>query len=149
MQIPPNAKTFETDLSVMWFDDQGILCSVYKKDAVLTKKALERSFELIRMHTGNKKVCWLGEVSHLTPPDKETRDFSAEETPKFIKALAILSYSPFGNFIANLFLTLKNPPYPTKIFSDENKAREWLSVYLKNNTAESKNNITKNEYLIV
>lgn len=130
MHVPINARTFETDMSVMWFDEDGILCSMYKKNAVLTKGALEKSFQLIATHSGGKKICWLGEVTNISTPDKETRDFAAAQTPVFVKALAILSYSPFANFIANIYLNLKKSPYPRKLFSNEIQAKNWLKQYL-------------------
>lgn len=130
MKIPENAQIFETDLSIMWFDEAGILCSVYKKNAKLTKAALENSFRLIKMHSKGNKICWLGEVSNISTPDKETRDFAALETPGFVKALALISYTPFSNFIANIYLNLKKSPYPRRLFFDEKEAKEWLKQYL-------------------
>lgn len=133
MNIPTGIPTFESDVNVMWFDENGILCSVFIKGAILTQKAQERTFELIKKYAGDKKICWLGEISNLTAPDKETRDFSAKETPKFVKALAILCDNPFSNFIANAFFALKKPPYPTRIFSEEHEAKKWLMQFIENN----------------
>jgi hypothetical protein len=130
MQVPVDAITFETELSVMWFDENGILCSVYKKNAVLSKSALEKSFHLIKARSGGKKICWLGEISGVSAADKDTRDYAAAHTPEFVKALAILSSSPFANFIANIYLNLKKAPYPRKLFSDEAEAKKWLKQFI-------------------
>ena len=74
--------------------------------------------------------CWLGEVSRLSSSTKEIRDFAAIETPKFVKALALITNSTVSKSIANLFLLLKEPPYPTRLFTDEREAKEWLKNYL-------------------
>ncbi|MGQ0829315.1 MAG: DUF7793 family protein [Bacteroidota bacterium] len=48
-----------------------------------------------------------------------------------MKALALLTRSPLSRMIANIYLTLKKPAYPTKVFSDETEARKWLKQYLE------------------
>ncbi len=114
----------------MWFDEDGILCSVYRKDAVLTPQALERSFQKIKEQSGGKKVCWLGEVSDLAEASREVRDFAALKTPEFVIALALVTSSPLSMMLSNLYLTLKKPPYPSRLFTDEQKAREWLKRHM-------------------
>lgn len=79
---------------------------------------------------GGKKVCMLVDVTHSSESSKEIRDYAAQELPKFIKAIAMVSDSALGKMLANLFLTLKSQPYPTKMFGNEADAREWLKQYL-------------------
>lgn len=130
MRPGPNDKVFETITSIMWFDENGILCSHYKEGAVLTKESLAKSFEIIKSKIGGKRICWVGEITNGTAADKATRDLAAAETPDFIKALALISQSPFASMAANLFLALGKPPYPTKVFTSENKAKEWIKQFL-------------------
>ena len=112
MKIPDKIKTFETELSVMRFNKNGILCSGYKKNTKLTRQAPENSFQLIKDNFNGKKICWPGEVSNMSSPDNVIMDFAAEETPKFVNALAILSNSAFANFSANIYFNLKYAPHP-------------------------------------
>ncbi|MGQ0829167.1 MAG: DUF7793 family protein, partial [Bacteroidota bacterium] len=77
MEPPKNADTFESPMSIMWFDEDGILCSVYKKNAVLTSEGLKISFGFIKSKAQGKKICWLGDVTNLSSADKAARDFSA------------------------------------------------------------------------
>ncbi|MBI3510630.1 MAG: hypothetical protein HY064_08195 [Bacteroidetes bacterium] len=114
----------------MWFEDDGIFCSVFNKGAVLTKDSLHNSFRQIAELSNGKKICWLGEVTNVGGADKETRELASEETPKLVKALAIITNSPISSMLANLYLGLKKPPFPAKLFTDENKARQWLRQYL-------------------
>src|SRR4051812_43875099 len=63
--------------------------------------------------------------------DKEARDFLASEKGcEGLLAGAIFVNSILENTIANLFLSLTNPLVPTKIFTDEKKAREWLHQFV-------------------
>ncbi len=130
MLVPGNNDTFETDISFMWFDENGILCSVYKQDAVLSKNALSRSFNLILEKSRGKKVCWLGEVSRVSFPDKETRDYASTDSPRVIKALALLTRSPLSQMVANIYLGLKKPPHPSRLFTNESDAKAWLKQYI-------------------
>ena len=124
------AEVYDIPLSTMWFDEQGILCSVTKKNAALTKDALTATFDYIKKKSGEKKVCWVGDVTEASFPTQEARDFAGVETPKFIKALALITNSEVSQLIANVFLALKRPPYPTKMFTNEKDAKAWLKQYL-------------------
>lgn len=136
--IPPkNTVVFETELSVMWFDHDGIFCSVTKKNSSLTKEALLLSFEYLNQNKKEEKICWLGDITQASPPTKEARTFAAEETPKFIKALALITNSSLSKMIAELFLLVKKPPYPTKMFSTEVEAKNWLKQYVEKNLYNS------------
>ena len=126
----PGSKLFETDLSVMWFDANGIFCSVTKKNASLDKKALELTFEYIRKNSPNKKICWVGDVTDAGFPTQEARDFAGEQTPHLIKALALITNSEISRLIANVFMVLKKPPYPTKMFTKAEDAKAWVKQFL-------------------
>jgi hypothetical protein len=130
MQPSINSEVFEIPLSTMWFDEDGIFCSVTKKDAALTKEALEDTFNFIRKNAGDKKILWLGDVTHASLPTTEARDFAGEETPKFVKALALITNSELSKMIANVFLVLKKPAYPTKLFTNKKDAKDWLQKQL-------------------
>jgi len=59
---------------------------------------------------------------------KEVRDYVAENAE--YEVLALLIESPLSKIAANLFLKFNKPQYPTRIFTDEEKAMEWLKSYL-------------------
>jgi hypothetical protein len=63
---------------------------------------------------------------------KDARDFlSSEEARVGVKATAILISGYLSSAIANFFLkvTVKKPLVPTRIFSDRQKAINWLKQY--------------------
>jgi hypothetical protein len=47
-----------------------------------------------------------------------------------VKACALITGSGFNRTLGNIFLTIDKPAVPTKLFTDEGKAREWLQQYL-------------------
>jgi hypothetical protein len=133
MLPPKNIQPFETDLSTMWFDEDGMFYSITKPNSKLNKEGLKQSFEYILNNKKHDKICWLGDVTNAGPAEKEARKYSAEETPKFVKALALITNSALSKMIAELYLMVAKPPYPTKMFTDEQEAKEWLKKHLEIN----------------
>ena len=122
-------KVYDTPLSYMWFDEYGIFCSVTKKNVAITKDGLEQTFNYIRQNAGENKICWVGDVTNALFPTREARDYAAEETPHLIKALALITNSEISKLVANVFLVLKKPPYPTKMFTNAQEAKAWLRTF--------------------
>ena len=130
IQIPENAQITEWPTSTTWFDNSGILCSVYKKGVIRTMADTQKAMEEFKKILNGRKICMLVDVTHTGQVSKEVREYVAMELPKIVKAIAMVSDSPLGKMLANLFLTLKTQAYPTKVFSNELEAREWLKQYL-------------------
>lgn len=131
MQPPANTKIYDTPSSTFWFDEDGIICSIQKKIVVQpTLDEVKEQLEFFKMLLGDKKVCMLIDVTNSVESSRENRDYAANEFPKFVKAIAMVSKSALGKMLANLFFTLKTQPYPTKMFNDVPTAKEWLKQYL-------------------
>ncbi|MFL5764062.1 MAG: STAS/SEC14 domain-containing protein [Bacteroidia bacterium] len=130
MEIPQNASVIDTPSSVYWYDDNGILCSISKKAPPLTLEESKAVLDDFKRNLRTEKVCMLIDVTHTSESTREVRDYAAEEFPKFVKAIAMLSDSALGKMLANLFFRLKTQPYPVKMFTDEKDAKEWLKQFL-------------------
>ena len=129
--VPPgNAEVFDFPTSIMWFDEDGILCSVAKKVPPQTLEEAKQTMVEFKKITGNKKVCMLSDSTDSSAVNKEMRDYAAEVIPEIAKAIAILSRSALGKMAANLFFALKKQPYPVRFFDNEKEAKEWLKQYL-------------------
>lgn len=130
LTTPPGAKTIDLTTSTLWFDENGILCSISKKTSPQTLELARQTLKDLRQHIGNDKVCMLIDATHTSETSREVRDFFAEELPKIAKAIALMSQSALGKMLANLFFILKAQPYPVKMFDDEQEAVRWLKQYL-------------------
>lgn len=128
--IPTDREVTDNGTSLYWTDDYGIICSISKKVPHPSFDNARKTVEAFRNRIGDRKVCILIDVTHSTEISRENRDYAAAEFPKFVKAIAMVSRSPLGKMLANLFFTIKTQPYPTKMFNNENEAREWLKQYL-------------------
>jgi hypothetical protein len=129
MTAPVNTKKLELPASTLWFDENGILCSV-AKNVPQTVEESKETMKLLREFIGPDKACMLSDSTLSPPINKEMRDFAAEVLPQFIKAIAILSQSEVGKMVANLFFSLKKQPYPIRFFNSETDAKEWLKQFL-------------------
>ena len=127
---PKNAVVHDLHTSTVWFDEDGILWSVSKK---VPQPSIEENKEILKMFekiTGGKKVCMLADVTNTTESTREMREWAAEELPKLVKAVAMVSDSALGKMLANMFFRLKTQPYPVKMFNDVDSALKWLKQYL-------------------
>lgn len=70
------------------------------------------------------------DLTNFQLPGKESREYGAIELPNMVIAIAMMSGSVLGAWVANVFFILKPQPYPTKMFTDEKEARKWLEQYL-------------------
>lgn len=130
MQPPPNANIIEFPTSTIWFDENGILCSISKKAPPVSLEESKKTLGEFKAFLGGKKVCMLLDTTHSNPSSKEIREFAAAEFPQFTKAIAFISKSPLGKMVANIFFSIKKQPYPVKMFNDEKDAKKWLKQYL-------------------
>ena len=121
---------FETSILKISRDNNGILHSEFKKDSVFNSHILADAFNQIIDHVNGEKVCWKLDATYILPLDKEAREIAFVKLPLFVKALGIVTNRPLSVMIANIFFSLKPPPYPAKIFSTEKEAVAWLKNYL-------------------
>ena len=130
---PENAKIIDWPTSTLWFDEDGILYSQPKKGAPQPQTREESMVQMdaFRKLVGGKKTCMILETDNsATTPKKEDRDWIAAELNSVTKAMAIISTSPLGRMVANLFFGLKPPAYPVKFFANQTEAKEWIKQYL-------------------
>lgn len=130
MELPKNIQIFELPGSNFWFDENGILCFVTIKSISQSLEDIIKNLKKLKNMIGDNKVCLLLDVSHLPELTSNIRNYFADELPKFINAAATISNSEFGKMIYNLFVNIKKPPFPTKMFTYEYEAKAWLKTYL-------------------
>jgi hypothetical protein len=58
--------------------------------------------------------------------DSRTREYAAAQYRPHLAGQAILIESHLSSYFANLFLKFSKPKVPTKLFTKENEALEWL-----------------------
>lgn len=131
LKPPPNTEIVNLPTAIIWFDDDDeFVCAVSKQETERTPEVIQETLEGLKKLIGDKKVCLLIDVTHISEISREGRDLLAKEFPRFIKAVSVISGSAFGKMVANIFFTIKKQPYPIKMFNDDKKAREWLKQHV-------------------
>lgn len=81
--------------------------------------------------TNNKKAPILIVGGTFTSLKKETREFMAtEESLKYSKAEAFLITSLAQKILFDFYVRIDKPLVPSKVFTNKEKAIEWLSQFL-------------------
>lgn len=127
--VPDNVEIHDFPTTKIWKKD-GIVYAVSNGRGTSSVEEAKKLIADFRDLFGDEKICLLIDVSNTTNTPREVRDYVAEEFPKLLKAIAMLSDSALGKMLANLFFTVKSQPYPSKFFNDEEAARKWLSQYV-------------------
>jgi hypothetical protein len=61
---------------------------------------------------------------------KEAKRYMATIGNTLVKAGALITGSTMGRTIGNISLTIDKPEVPTRLFTDEKKAKQWLRQYV-------------------
>lgn len=104
---------------------EGILIS-YSKPVKRTVQNITGNVALVKKITGNQKVPLLIYLCNSPVPDKATRVFSAQQIPLIYSAMAMVSKPGLANLIMKMVFALKPPPVPTRSFTNDVEAWNWL-----------------------
>jgi hypothetical protein len=117
----------ETRTSKLRVDSEGIVRVTVKQNAEITLTDAKENVEASRRICGGRKVQVLVDMRPLRSMSREARQYMAgESTAEVAKAQALLVDSGFSRIIGNFMLGLNKPPYPTKMFTSEKSALDWL-----------------------
>ncbi|MBU2018634.1 MAG: hypothetical protein KJ941_03225 [Bacteroidetes bacterium] len=127
LQPGPDDNVMERLNDFIWVDENDIICSVPKEEPVkMTMTQINQQIEDWIAIYGEGKKKMLVVINPHVKSTKEERDFSAELLPRFVIAIAVINQSALGRMAINLFLGLKPPSYPLKMFKAQEEAKEWL-----------------------
>lgn len=71
----------------------------------------------------------LFDIRKVNSTTKEGRDFMANEGNDLVLASSLLVSSSVTRMIGNFFMTVSRPKNPTRLFTDEQEAWDWLDQY--------------------
>ena len=130
LNIPANARKLEMRNSVVYLDQKNILYSISNPgpQSQLSDDEIVAEVDRLLQFTGGKKVCMVVDASPNSQPiKKEQRDVISEQLNRVVKALAVITRSPLSNMVINLYFNFKPPVYPTKLFTNEEDAMQWVN----------------------
>ncbi len=125
-------EVIETPTAKMWMGEEGVVRTVYKLGATETILGIRAGFDALKKLTAGEVSPVLLDIRGLKSTDQESRQFASSEELEVLKsATGILIGSPVSKVIGNLFLRLNKPQRPTRLFTSEAKAIEWLKGFIE------------------
>ncbi|MCK4764636.1 MAG: STAS/SEC14 domain-containing protein [Candidatus Aminicenantes bacterium] len=128
----PKGEVITTETCKSWLGDDGIVWSIMLPQAVETIETAKKNTAAGVTLSGGKKRPLLLDMSKIKSMNKEARDYYArgDKRESCEKAVALIIKSPISRILGNFFLGFNKPTEPTKLFTDEKKALEWLKTFL-------------------
>lgn len=127
-----SSRTYSTRTSEIWLDEAGILHSRNRPGVELTLEDAKAVVAAGREASGGRRVPLVVDMGATASISREARQYFAEQD--LTLAQAILIRSPVSRVIGNFFLGLNRPSCPTKLFTTEEAALEWLAQFLDKGT---------------
>lgn len=117
----------DTRTQYVWMDDQGIVHAEIKAGAQLVREDAEEVIATIAELAGGTPRPVLVDMSKARGMDRGARMyFAGAETARHESAAALIVKSPLTRALGNFFMGLNKPLVPTRLFSEETEALEWL-----------------------
>jgi hypothetical protein len=120
--------SFENPYITMWMDE-NLLCARYVKDLHMTLAIAKSCVEARLLFSNGKKFALLIDMRGIKSATPEARKYMAGVGTILVKAGAMITGSLLNRTIGNIFLVIDKPAVPSKLFTDEQKARQWLQQY--------------------
>lgn len=127
-QVPPSTESGQwVETAHMKIRKEGpILYCVFKECPNVTLEIAKHCVQQrVAFSAGVSYPCLI-DMRDLKSATAEARAYMGVGGAAYITAGALLIGSPVTKMIANLFLMMNKPPVPTRMFTDEKAAREWL-----------------------
>ena len=121
-------KIIRTRIADVWMDSEQTTHMHFKPT---NRHNIEDAREVVSAHnslTEGVKTPVLADLRNVTTgANRQARKYyTLEESCRSKLGMAMLVQSPVQRMLGNLFVKINKPPYPTRLFSDEEEALIWL-----------------------
>ncbi len=111
---------------IRYYPEDQIIAVIYEHSIVVDDKIVRRVVETAIDLVESEKFGLLVDIRNILYVTKEGRELSSELEKDRIIASAIVLNDAINRELFNIFQNFHKPPYPTKAFTDFDKAYEWL-----------------------
>ena len=120
--------TIDTPIADLWMDDDNIIHIHFK---TTDEHGIDEARVVVSAHNqlaAGQPCLVLANIQDVkVGADRAARKYYvSEESSKYKLGMAMLVQSPMQRMLGNIFVKLSRPPYPTRLFSQADKAKEWL-----------------------
>jgi hypothetical protein len=131
MQTPDNETYYgKEQRPQVTLGDDGVIRINFGFHARITRATVQDAHEQHRRLTPYRAPVLIKGEHVLTADSDAERYASSPEIVKAVTACALLPRTVLERVIARLFLRYSKPPYPVRVFADEDEAIEWLKPFV-------------------
>ena len=121
-----------TQTAKIWLDENGILRVTSLPGATQTLAQAHENMSVEVQLSRGKRRPLLVDLRGMKSFDRDARAYYAgQEAAKFQSAVALLIGSPLSRVIGNFFIGFNKTVMPTRLFTLEAEALEWLKGFLE------------------
>ena len=122
-------KQKESEKIIFKLREDGIFCTEVVPNTVMTIEDGLFSTKITNELQGGIAHPLLCDLSNVIKISKECREhFSGEQHAETYTATALLVTNPISKIIGNFFMGLNKPIKKTRLFTNKEKALEWLNL---------------------
>lgn len=116
----------------LWLGEDGIVRIIHVPGAEVTlEDAKETMASYLKINQGKRRPLFI-DTKMMKSMTRETRQYySGAEAAKVAGAAAIIVGTPVSQVLGNFYIGLSNPYLPSRLFSSEDEALEWLKGYIE------------------
>jgi hypothetical protein len=126
--LPEEHEMFEPPHLTMRMEDGFLFCT-YAKDLHLSLDVAKACVEARIFFSKGKTTLLLIDMTGIKSTTRAARQYMATVGTTQVKAAARVTGSDFNNALANFFLAVNKPMIPTRLFTDKQKAKQWLQQF--------------------
>jgi len=121
-----------TSVCRVWVGEDGIARIIHFPNAELTlETAKETMAAYLKLSKGKRHPLFVDTRGEKSMSRECRIYYASEENAKNASAAAIIVDTPVSRVLGNFYIGLSNPHLPSKLFTSEQGALEWLKGFLK------------------
>lgn len=125
-------KIVETSYTIFYQYKEDIVFSDMKFKKKVSLEDTKENMKAIRAFVPEgKRILYVANIAKLKGMDRDARDFAEKNTvfPSMIRANAMLVSNRISKMVGNFLIGLNKASIPMKLFTDIDKAVEWLRTF--------------------
>lgn len=110
--------------------DENTVEIVFQDEVIIELEDIKRTYQELNEFTGERRLKKLVITGKKTEITKDARSYGHMESLKIkdrVVAEAIVVHLLYQKMIVNFYIMFIKDSYPTKFFTDVEKAKEWLN----------------------
>jgi uncharacterized membrane-anchored protein len=131
-QSPNNIEKIVTRGATLWLGEDGIVRIIHVPGAELTlEDARETMAAFEKLSRGKRRPLFV-DISNINSLAREGRQlFAGEEAARVASVVALVVGTPVSKVFGNFFLGISTSRIPTRLFTSEDEALEWLKGHIE------------------